>query len=180
MTLPNITTLLSRSARLRERVRKAEVAREFNQAQDDSSEWPAAEHAAYMSPWREKDARGYLGPWYGPMTESAYEREMRAYQDTREAGALWDLEEAAKMGARRESARIVSDGQRYDEAAVSRYVRVHDVREDEKRVYYAFWVDGLSVGRTARKLGMAHTAVSSMVRRLRLRARGEGEEAAHG
>lgn len=166
---------LSRSERLRDRIRQAEVKRLFAEGQDDSAEWPAAEHAAYMAPWRETDTRGHLSPWYGPMTESAYEREMRTYQDTREAGSLWDVEEAARYGSRREALRVVREGQRYDELAVAKYVRTHDLREDERRVYYAFWVDGMSVGRIAMKLGMAHTAVSSVVRRLRLRARGEAE-----
>lgn len=175
VTLPAIAQALSRSDRLRERVRKAEVARLFAEQQEDSSEWPAAEHAAFMSPWREKDARGQLGPWYGPLTESAYERDMKAYQDTREAGALWDMEEAAKYGWR-ETARG-RGVQRQDAVVVARYVHARDVRDDERRVYYCFWVDGLSIAKTARRLGMAHTAVGSMVSRLRARAKG-GELAA--
>lgn len=166
---------LSRSERLRERVRQAEVARLFKEQQDDSSEWPAAEHAAYMSPWRDTLPDGRLGPWYGPMTESAYEREMTAYQDTREAGSLWDVEEAARYGSRKDANRLARDGRRYDEEAVTKYMRTREVREDERRVYYAFWVNGLSVGRAALALGMAHTAVQSIVRRLRLRSQGRTE-----
>lgn len=167
---------ISRSQRLRDKVRNAEVKRLFAEQQDDSSEWPAAEHALLMSPWREKRTSGDLGPWYGPPTESAYEREMRAYQDTRESGSLWDEEEAAKYGARAEASRIARTTARYDIIAVRKYVRANDVTPTELKVFYAFWEDELSVGRVATKLGLVHTNVAGIVRRLRLKAQGRTSE----
>jgi hypothetical protein len=162
---------------IRDIIRKAEIAREFSHVQDDADAIDVIEgHGMYMGPWREKLPDGSFGPWYGPDTESAYERELRDYEEKREAGSLWDDEEAAKYNPRQDVERRADQAMRYDLDAVKGYVQRagHALPKQELRVFYAFWVDAMTVGEIARKLTIAPSTVRDCVRRIRQKVKAAG------
>jgi hypothetical protein len=161
----------------RDTIRQAEIAREFRRVQDDADDLDVIEgQGMYVGPWREKLPDGSFGPWYGPATEAAYERELKEYEEKREAGSLWDDEEAAKYNPRQDIERQANHAMRYDLDAVKRLVQRngHALPRLELRVFYAFWIDAMTVGEIARKLTVAPSTVRECVRRIRKRVKAAG------
>lgn len=180
--------------KLRQRYRRWEIEREFEKAQertdphgvrfkgkksqpteDDPAEWPAADHAMFMSPWRERlsvaaDGEIRLSPYYGPPTAAAYERAISDYTELREAGSLWDPEEAAKHGPRKEAAKLARVRRPDHDAVESLWRRQQaTIPERERQVLFAFWRDMRSYGWIAKSMNVTVPTVKTWVRRIRER-----------
>jgi DNA-binding CsgD family transcriptional regulator len=172
--------------RKKELHRKIEVYEEFaafkGGVEDDEghligSDW------IYLPQWRarvghvDKWGNVKLGPKYGPSL-SNFEREITKHNESTGGGGLWDPEEASK---RHECISLVTgevtkekqsaDVLRYDSAEMDAFVTRHsaNIPPRELEVYFAYWRDGLSLGRVAAKLGMTKKYVGVVLLRLRNR-----------
>lgn len=163
---------LNRSSRcIRETVRQALILQEFLSMESDESEpdWQAvAEHAIYLPPWSD----GPKMPFYGPRTESQFQRSLQHYLLSRAGGGLWDFETEAECHTKAALRQAVRRRQDYE--AVSSYVRTyrHQIPKKELEMFYAYFEDEKSLGIAAKQLGVAKSTAKELLRRLRKRVAG--------
>jgi hypothetical protein len=126
----------------------------------------------YLPPWRDVLPSGELGPEFGPRVLSEYERLLTEHEQSTAGGGLWDPHEAARVSpARRRVRRITMTRPDAEEMSAWMRSRSHTIPARELEVYSAYWVDGLSIAVTARRLRMQASTVAGIVSRLRARVR---------
>ena len=147
----------------------AEVASEF--ASLDSPLAIDFDHALFMPPWRDRLIDDQLGPWYGPETEAAYERQARMHLESTAGGGLWDPQEEQRMDPEATIREERRQGERYDAEKMSRFVARHspDIPMRELEVYTDFYITGLTKGQTARHLEISKKTVENTLLNLRRR-----------
>lgn len=145
---------------------------------DDEFEDFLERHVLFMPPWRERLHADRLGPWYGPHTEAAFERALRSHRESTAGGGLWDPEEERDMSPALATREANAIAERYDAAKMRAFVERHNdqipIRELE--VYFAFYRDRLSKGDTARRMGVSKGTVKCLLVRLRRRSKESGRK----
>lgn len=138
------------------------------------------DHANLLPPWRELLPDGRLSPWYGPMTQGGYTAAIKDYQETREAGSLFDNDTDAETRvaadpdyADKQAARYRRSEPRYDHAKMSNYVErcSHEIPMRELEVYFNYYRDLRSKGETARLMGVSANTFKALLGSLRHRMR---------
>lgn len=128
------------------------------------------DHSNYLPPWRERLLNNELGPEYGPEM-SGYIRMQEEYAESLEGGGLWDpLELPARKKQEEKKAKV-----RYDAEKAHRFVRLHshEIPMRELEVYFAVYMDLLSDGQAARKIGISRNNFDVTLKNFRRRIRGE-------
>ena len=121
-------------------------------------------HARFAPPWCERLLTSELGPTYGPQTDDAYARRLRAHRDSIYGGGLWDPgEDVHRRGV-----------ERYDVLEVEELLaRIgHLLGPRQLEAAYGYWRDRYSCGQVARRMGVAVSTVREWVKRIRQRVHG--------
>jgi DNA-binding CsgD family transcriptional regulator len=147
---------------------RAEVEREFSA---EPTLWD--HHLMFLPPWRERMQADKLGPWFGPATQGGYDRMLASFDETREAGSLWDRETEVEMDPEKDSRDRARMVQRYDAEKMRRYVERQSahISAMELEVYFAFYRDGMSKGAIAARHGISKKTVENHLLNLRRRMR---------
>ena len=130
-------------------------------------------HALYMPPWRERTLDGELGPCFGPRTAAAYDRAREEYAQSTAGGGLWDSTAELQSNQRAATRAGVAKCQRIDAEQVQHWVNrhSHEISMRHLEAYFAFYRDGMSIGQTARCMGIARETARSYLKDLRRRMR---------
>lgn len=127
-----------------------------------------AEHAILMPPWRDRHpVTGELGPWYGPLTEAAFERQLQRHEDSIEGGGLWDFAEDVHEQALRRRLHA----ERQDAEDMIAFAATHwlVLPPREQQVFQAYYLEQHTIGVCAKRLGIAKASARSVLQSLRNR-----------
>ncbi len=149
-------------------------------ADDEASEWDSiVDHAILHPPWRDRlgvtpALRVMYSPAYGPRTAGAFLRETDEFLESRAGGGLWD-EGEANQGRRptRMRRREVVAAERYDADEIGAYVqrRAKALPKQQVEVYYAFFVNRLSLRCIAHQMEVSVHTVRAHIWALRKAAK---------
>jgi hypothetical protein len=128
-------------------------------------------HMLRQAPWRDVMADGRLGPWHGPRTAGERARWQSDYEDTREAGSLWDWEQVPERYRPRTTwqSRGVPNADRYDAVPMAKYLRLYSaaISMRQLEVYSLYYLDGYSLNRVAGELGITPNTARNHIKQLR-------------
>lgn len=143
---------------------------------EDAPTW--LDGAIYMPPWHERFSDGELGPPYGPEKPSTYRRLLEEWEQSRAGGGLWD--EETEIGCHPEGAlakrRADHRVARYDAEPMAEFMARYSAKMGGRKnrmveLYTCYYADGMSLGRTASRLGITANNAKQILKNLRSRLR---------